>query len=996
MSIRPARWKSLSSKITIVYTSLSVTLVAVVSFIGYEMNSRVLGDRIRGELLLTVDQTLQQVDAEIEERIREVRTLTLSPALYRAARRATRRTEALHLQTAPESIVARSMADRAEDPSIQEADRFLVSMKRDRDDLAEVFITDRYGISAAMSNPTSDTRQDDEAWWQEAVENGYFLGNLRFDESARSYSYSIALPIRDDPRRPLGVVKAVFNLKAIQQIVNAVHIGKTGYMVVLSHDGRVISHPDEASLFKGVNELRDLVSAGDLVSSSLTGVERFRRGEGEDEQEWLVGFSRLMRPASPAPLDWRVMALVSRDEIMAPIITVRDRALLAGVIFILAAVPLVYSFSRRLARPLCDLARRADRIREGDLEVSLDVPSSHEIGRLARALSSMVESLKTSHRRTLEINLGLEKTVRQRTEELRRKNRQIQQQNKRVVESSRLKSQFLANMSHELRTPLNAVLSLSEILANEMSGPLNEEQCKQVSIINRAGKSLLRLINDVLDLSKIEAGRMTLEPAPMSLRALIDLVADTLRPLAEDKALSLTVETAPDLPEFIKSDEHKLRQVLINLMGNGIKFTERGGVTLRVERTRQPPMIRFHVIDTGIGIEPESKDRIFEEFHQADGSTTRKYGGTGLGLTISRKMAELMRGTLTVESNVDEGSTFTLSIPYEPAPPATDIAATVDSRTRLRLPDSPPMKMADDSATIGPDNRPIVLVAEDEQDNLYIMKNYINRLGYRVIFARDGNEVLEKARTHEPIAITLDLVLPKKDGWEVLSELKSDPQTHDIPVIIASVLDNEERALCLGAFRCLVKPITEMDLADVLRDVLEARKTGCERPAAVDDDTAGAGDASPEAPRHPEDSGVEQAAASPASAAGDVRTILVVEDDPANRYTLDFMLKSAGYEVVIAENGLDGIDKAKQIHPDLILMDMMMPVLGGHEATRRLKNAPGVMAIPVIALTAAAMAGDREKALAAGCDDYVSKPVDRERLMERIQYWLQDRAQVGM
>jgi len=724
----------------------------------------------------------------------------------------------------------------------------------------------------------------------------------------------------------------------------------------------------------------------------------------------------------------------------------------------------------------------------------------------------MVDTLKASHRRTLDINASLERTVRERTEELRKKNRQIEAQNRKVMEASRLKSQFLANMSHELRTPLNAVLALSDILGNEMSGPLNEEQAKQVSLINRGGKSLLRLINDVLDLSKIEAGRMNVERAPMSLHGLITLMADTLRPLAEDKALTLNVRLGDDLPEFIRSDEHKLRQILVNLLGNGIKFTERGGVTLSAFFTQNPPSISFEIADTGIGIPPDSMDRIFEEFRQADESTTRQYGGTGLGLTISRKMAELIGGTLTVSSEPGSGSTFTLTIPYEAAPPVPASPTETLRRVRMQMIEPSLGATGDDSNTALTDHRPVVLVAEDEVDNLYIMKKYLNRHGCQVVFARDGNEVLEKARRYSPIAITLDLILPKKSGWDVLAELKSDPQTRHIPVIISSVLDNRERGVCLGAYRYLVKPIKETDLTDTIDQIRWAERKDIKTVLIIDDNivdsdlltrllsenkyevlTASHGeegiataardrpdlimldlsmpgmdgfqvldglksreetrdipvviytamDLSAEeqarlrrdaqgmflknplepsnilgeigrlvrglpAPAPQDEPGTLEAqppptpsarkwdaAADAAASAADLsraqngHLVLLVEDDPANQYTIEFLLRTEGYEVAIAENGREAIDRASTLHPDIVLMDMMMPEMGGHEATRSMREQPGIMDIPVIALTAAAMPGDREKALAAGCDDYVSKPIDSALLLGRITHWLQ-------
>ena len=1094
----------------LVYASLSITLVILLSYISYQLNSRVLEEQVRQDMLLIVDQTVRGINAEIEERAREVQTLTLTPTLREAAANGTRTTETLGQQEAAEDAVKKSGNERAGRTQPAVAEAFLAEMKEAHPYLAEVFVTDRYVLTVAASNPTTDIRQDDEVWWQEAIVQKFYLGNLEYDESAAAYSYSIALPILDNPRPPIGVVKAVFNLKAVQELANFVRLGQRGYVTVVSRDGRVLSHPNPRHQFRQIGDVPDLIPVASLISSSLRGVNYYSPAEkSQGDGQWMVAYSRLMRPASQGLLDWTVAAMVSRSEMISPIILVRNSAIMAGLVFIFAAVPLVFAVSRRLSRPLVDLAQRADRISQGDFDVSLTMPNTNEIGRLASALASMVENLKGAHRRTLDINSGLEKTVRDRTEELQRKNRQIEAQNKKVMEASRLKSQFLANMSHELRTPLNAVLALSEILANEMSGPLNGEQVKQVSIINRSGKSLLRLINDVLDLSKIEAGRMVVDKAPMSLHSLITLMVDTLKPLAEDKSLSLSSKMAPGLPEFIKSDEHKLRQVLINLLGNGIKFTERGGVRLDVGFTAKPAMISFVITDTGIGIAPDAVERVFDEFCQADGSTTRKYGGTGLGLTISRRMAELMGGTLTVGSTTGQGSTFTLTVPYEPAPPVPASPTEALRRVRMLVPEPSLMSTGDDSPTALHDPRPVVLVAEDEQDNLYIMKKYLNRLGCQAIFARDGNEVLEKARKYRPIAITLDLVLPKKNGWDVLSDLKTDPETRHIPVIIASVLDNQERGFCLGAYRYLVKPITETDLADTVLQIQAAERKDVKRVLIVDDNVvdsdlmarlltenkydvlraargeegistaarekpdlilldltmpgmdgfevmeglkrreetrgipvviytakdltqrekerlrrdaqrvfmknpldpvgmlaeigalvkglSGGAGAGPAETAHPADGAPDawaQTAAAVEAVARELdragkKRILLVEDDAANQYTIEFLLKGEGYQVSIAENGREGIERAGELRPDVILMDMMMPVMGGHEATRVLKETPGLRDIPVIALTAAAMTGDREKALAAGCDDYVSKPIDQSHLFSRVEYWIE-------
>jgi CheY-like chemotaxis protein/signal transduction histidine kinase len=1087
------RFKTLSGEITLVYATLSITLVVLLSYISYRMNSRVLEERIHEDLLRSVDQALTGINSEIEERVRETQSLALAPSLRHAALEGTTWTESLGLQESPEDSVKRATDSHTRS---YEAERYLAELKEAHPYIAEIFVTDRYGINAASSNLTSDIRQDDEPWWQLAVAQSFYLGQLEYDQSAKSFAYAIAIPISDARKVPMGVVKVVYNLHAIQELISGIRIGSTGYVVVLTPDGLILSHPDGRCLYRHIQDVPDLSPLAQTFSTTVRGVKELGLPTGTPGQtaRWLVGHARVMRPSSLGPLNWTVAALASRSEFVSPIAEVRNHALLAGIVFICAAVPLVIAIARRLLRPLEDLARGADRIRHGELTLTLSEPSTNEIGRLSSALTSMVENLKSSHKRALDINAGLERTVRERTEELQRKNRHIEDQNKRVVEANRLKSQFLANMSHELRTPLNAVIALSDILSHEMSGKLNEEQHKQVQIIHRSGESLLRLINDVLDLSKIEAGRMAPENKSMSLYALISMVVETLRPLADDKRLILKQELAEDLPEFITSDEQKLRQILVNLLGNGIKFTDHGEVRLMASFQKDTPAISFSISDTGIGIAPDALEKIFDEFHQADGSSTRKYGGSGLGLTISKKLAELLGGTLTVRSVLGEGSKFLLTIPYVFSNPVPMNPIDTLRRVRMQVPDPALLNTHDDTISGITEGKPVVLVAEDEQDNLYVMKQYLNRIGCQVVFARSGNEVMQLAKKYRPLAITLDLVLPKLSGWDVMSELKSDPLTRDIPVIITSVLDNQERGMCMGAFRYLVKPVKESDLTDAIRCIQwdtdkERKKILIIDDSLVDadlmarllpdtsysvsiesDGLAGMSAAVRDVPdlilldlglpevdgfhvldslrNRPETQAIPviiltarditdeeqirlkdkaqrifvKSPLEPGLILSDIaqllrlsrdskdqrqptnadsavsranqetvtpsRRILLVEDDPSNQYTLQLMLSTEGYEVRVADNGKAGLELVRAWQPDLVLMDMMMPVMGGHEATRALKSDHDMTDIPVIALTAAAMTGDREKALASGCDDYISKPVNRAYLLERIEYWL--------
>jgi len=865
---------------------------------------------------------------------------------------------------------------------------------------------------------------------------------------------------------------------------------------------------------------------------------------------------------------------VSRQEVVAPILEIRRHVVVVGGVFILLAVPFVWFVSRRLARPLNDLAYRANLIAAGDLRVGLTVPSRNEIGQLATALSSMVDSLRESNDSLTRTNLNLERIVADRTREVQDQSRKIGEQNRQVLEASRLKSQFLANMSHELRTPLNAVLALSEILGQRISGDLNDEQVKQVTIINRSGRNLLKLINDILDLSKIEAGRMEIHLGVMDLRNAITAIRDTIEPLANEKGLALEVLVDPMLPPLVRSDDAKMRQILVNLLGNAVKFTEKGAVGVALSHRRRllpgaddassrvdprdPFWLELKVTDTGIGIPPDAQEKIFDEFQQADGSTTRKYGGSGLGLAISKKLAELLGGEISVESVVGRGSTFRVLIPaegvregdapaeehesllnlattYVPAMPPGSSASDPVNRPRLAegkkrkfvspfvehpVPISPRfLDIYDDTDKLLP-HIPTILVVDDDPESLYVYRQFLSRHGYQVIFAINGEQVLDKARQFKPVAIVLDLMLPQKSGWEVLEELKITDDLKDIPVVISSVLDHRERGVCAGAFRYLTKPMTEKQFLGVLKELEKIRKKDVRKVLVIDDDPVELGiartlfekagldvitmedgpaavvwaaaelpdiivldllmpgvdgyeilsrlksdprtahipvmvytamDLSDEdrarlipaarrifpkvplqieemldelqlalqsvparadiplppaaTPRADRPAVVTSAPASARSSSspdgpgaapardgssGAMRRarILLVEDDAANQYSIGFILRAEGHEVLVAENGNDGVLLADRERPDLILMDMMMPVMSGFDATRLLKRSGHLKGIPVIALTAAAMAGDRERTLAAGCDDYISKPVNRAQLLERIGHWL--------
>jgi len=487
--------------------------------------------------------------------------------------------------------------------------------------------------------------------------------------------------------------------------------------------------------------------------------------------------------------------------------------------------------------------------------------------------------------------------------ELQQRAEALEQANVRLRELDRLKSQFLANMSHELRTPLNSIIGFSEVLMDGLVGEMTPDQNECLENIHSSGQHLLALINDILDLSKIEAGRMELEPTTFDVAELLAEVEVTIVPLIEKKSQVLKIEQADDLPH-LTADRFRIKQVLLNLLSNAYKFAPvKGHITLSCRLIDGTTML-FSVVDTGIGIKPEDHKIIFEEFRQADGSAVREMTGTGLGLAISKRLVEMHGGRIWVESEYGHGATFSFLLPLG-GPPAAEAGAAGETEQ--------------------PSEGKIVLVVEDNRQFSDLLAFYLCQEGYIPIRHYNGVSVLDKARELRPALITLDIMLPDQDGWEVLRALKSDPQTKDIPVLVISALEDGELAFSLGAVDYLVKPIRREDLHRVL------------------DRLAAAGPLT----RHV--------------------TVLVVDDDPGVIKLLQQMLPADSCTLLAAYDGRQGLTMACSEHPDAILLDLLMPGMSGFEVLEALRADAETADIPVIVLTARDVT-EEERAL---LDDHI-------------------------
>ncbi|HEX3274160.1 MAG TPA: HAMP domain-containing protein [Gemmatimonadales bacterium] len=749
-----------------------------------------------------------------------------------------------------------------------------------------------------------------------------------------------------------------------------------------------------------------------------------------------------------------------------------------------------------------------------------------------RSLQQSEELLKKQQDELQQTNAELEvkaQLLSSQKTEVELKNKEVEQAKVALEEKaeqlaliSKYKSEFLANMSHELRTPLNSLLILSQILTENADGNLTAKQVGFAQTIHSSGSDLLDLINDILDLSKIESGTMAVDISAVSFTEVRRFVESTFRQMADLKGLQFEVEVDPALPPALQTDTKRLQQVLKNLLSNAFKFTERGTVSLKARLATEGwnpeqemlnaanAVVAFSVSDTGIGIPKEKHGVIFEAFQQGDTGTSRKYGGTGLGLSISRQITRLLGGEIRLESAPGLGSTFTLYLPliYPVAPAAVPLVETggpaepggsgetagkvmVTASSRVMLAPVVERAINDDRSAIKDGDR-ILLIAEDDPHFAQILLDLARDRGFKGLVAQRADRALALAREFQPTAVTLDLRLPDADGWTILDRLKHDPATRHIPVHIISVEENWQRGLRLGAIDFLTKPATKESLSDALTTLHEFIDRPVKRLLVVEDDetaqrsiaeligdgdvqttTVGTGAEALQALQTgrydcmvldlglPDMTGFQlitrvkseiglrklptivytgkqltkreeaelgrlaesvviKDARSPERLLDETalflhrvtanlpegkrrmlealhrtdptltgRTVLIVDDDVRNIFALTTFLERSEMKVVYAESGREGIARLQETPGvDVVLMDVMMPEMDGYETTRAIREMSQFRHLPIIAVTAKAMKGDREKCIEAGASDYIAKPVDMDQLLSLLRVWL--------
>jgi len=687
---------------------------------------------------------------------------------------------------------------------------------------------------------------------------------------------------------------------------------------------------------------------------------------------------------------------ISAERVYETVAAQRNRTLVLTLFGLSLAITIIYLIVNRfIRRPVENLAEKAHRFADGDMSVFIDIKTEDEIGVLGQTFNYMVESVSSASRK-------LEEEIKRKTALLDERTRLLtllEKANRQLRELDKLKSTFLANMSHELRTPMNAIIGYADLLVDGVDGPINEEQEKSLKRIASNSKYLLQLINDILDISKIESGKIKLEPKELDLKWLIESVIPTFEPLIKQKGLTLTDHLDEGL-RLVYGDEDMIKQILINLLSNAVKFTDKGGVTITARPSERgikpgesPIFAEVCVEDTGTGIKEEDLGTIFDKFVQVDLTTVRQYEGTGLGLSIARGLVALHKGMMWATSKYGEGSKFAFTIPLDkemlekhgepvmeprvaealadyfgkpvetflkepqyagkpircweyvrcgqPMCPAYGIEESrcwlvlgthcagmkiaaypekVDFCKGCEIIEGLVLKAQEEYGPVeaeeygpveaeAPKGKEVakktVLAIDDNPESICIIRKYLGE-EYRVVGLISGEKAVEKAKEVNPLAITLDILMPRKDGWEVLRELKDAPETQDIPVIILSIVDDKRMGFSLGATEYIVKPVGNQALLRKLRNLEKL---------------------------------------------GKIRRVLVVDNDPETVRLIGNVLKEAEYQVTTAYNSKDAIKSIQDFRPDLVVLNLTMPEVSGFDVIEYLKTGEGVKDIPLIVLT---------------------------------------------